>query len=82
MLVAVLKATDGDYSHAITVVNNLVFESNVKQALTLSRTTLDWCCGGRNYYAGIHKGYVFRAPMHNGRKGNKRRKKDKEQKAG
>ena len=40
----VLLGADGGMSHSVTIVNNLVFNSNCSYAMDLSKKTLDWCC--------------------------------------
>ena len=42
---------DGSSNHAITVVNDLVFDSTQPRAMKLKMETLDWICGkgGINY---------------------------------
>ena len=42
--VLVLQGGDGGQSHSVTVVNDLVFDSNCGYALRLNKRTLDWCC--------------------------------------
>lgn len=40
----VLKGTDKGTNHAISVVENYIFESNSKTAMELNLENLDWCC--------------------------------------
>jgi hypothetical protein len=40
----VLLGADGGQSHSVTLVNDLVFDSNCTHAMRLSKHTLDWCC--------------------------------------
>jgi hypothetical protein len=40
----ILQGTDGSINHAITTVENFIFESNCTHALTLNIDNLDWCC--------------------------------------
>jgi hypothetical protein len=42
--VAQLQAVDGSVAHAVTIVGNLVFDSNVARAMSLCQKTLDYCC--------------------------------------
>jgi len=75
MVVAILSASDGEATHAITMSDGWIFEANLTFALPLTRESLDYCCGGQDTpYVGIHRGYIFRPHQHNSRK---RRKKTK-----
>ena len=40
----VLQGEDGGCQHAITCVNNMIFDSNRKHAMKLNQENLDWCC--------------------------------------
>ena len=40
----VLLADDGGCQHAITTVDNCIFDSNRQYAMDLNRKNLDWCC--------------------------------------
>jgi hypothetical protein len=40
----ILKGSDGSVNHAVTVVDNYIFESNCPHAIQLSKENLDWCC--------------------------------------
>jgi hypothetical protein len=40
----VLLGGDGGQSHAVTLVGDLVFDSNCTHAMRLNKETLDWCC--------------------------------------
>jgi hypothetical protein len=40
----VLLGADGGQNHCVTLVNDLVFDSNCNNALRLNKQTLDWCC--------------------------------------
>jgi len=40
----ILKGTDDGINHAITVVENFIFDGNSDVALPLTRENLDWCC--------------------------------------
>jgi hypothetical protein len=42
--VVVLLGCDGGQSHSVTLVGDLVFDSNCTHAMRLSKETLDWCC--------------------------------------
>ncbi len=48
--VVVLLGGDGGQSHSVTLVGDLVFDSNCTHAMRLTRETLDWCC---NYKTGF-----------------------------
>ena len=48
--VVVLLGGDGGQSHSVTLVGDLVFDSNCTHAMRLTRETLDWCC---NYKTGL-----------------------------
>ena len=39
-----LSGADGSASHAVAVVDGLIFDSSAKHAMTLNRSSLDWCC--------------------------------------
>ena len=43
----ILQGTDGGIEHAISVIGNWVFDSNVDVALPLKREVLDWCVMGK-----------------------------------
>jgi hypothetical protein len=43
-LLCILQGTDGSINHAITTVENFIFESNCSHALTLNIDNLNWCC--------------------------------------
>jgi hypothetical protein len=40
----ILQGTGGSINHAITTVENFIFESNCSHALTLNIDNLNWCC--------------------------------------
>jgi hypothetical protein len=54
----VLLGADGGQSHSITVVNDLVFDSNCFYAMRLSKATLDWCCNCEDGF--IRAAYILR----------------------
>ena len=56
--VAILWATDGGIEHAVTVVGNWVFDSNLDRALPLSKGALDWCCVSE--YKGVYWAMRFK----------------------
>ena len=39
-----LSGADGSASHAVAVVDGLIFDSSAKHAMMLNRSSLDWCC--------------------------------------
>lgn len=41
----ILKGSDGSVTHAVTVVNNYIFDSSCNTAMHLTKENLDWCCG-------------------------------------
>ena len=41
---AALIGTDGSESHAVAVVDGLIFDSSANCAMVLSQSSLDWCC--------------------------------------
>jgi hypothetical protein len=57
-----LEASDGGTQHCITIVGNLIFDSNCSRALKLSKEALDHCCSSDTThcnFVGVHKGYRF-----------------------
>jgi hypothetical protein len=42
----ILKGNDGSTNHAVTIVENYIFDSNNTYALPLNESTLNWCCCG------------------------------------
>ena len=70
----VMRESDDTQWHAITIVNNLIFDSSQSTACFLNTENLDMLCavgsGKHNVYSGIHTGYHFLK-----RKSRKRRKK-------
>jgi hypothetical protein len=57
-MVLILRASDGsDNSHAITVWNGMIFDSNCPCALTWSQRSLDWCSGTDCTCVGFSRGY-------------------------
>ena len=58
----VLKSSDNSASHAVTVVENYIFDSNLSHALELNKKNLDWCCSDYNCeetFQGVHSAYRF-----------------------
>ncbi len=58
-MLVVLLGADGGTQHAVAIVDDLVFDSNLPNALTLTRRALDWCCGGKGGYVGLSKAIKF-----------------------
>ena len=48
-----LIGADGSESHAVAVVDGLIFDSSAKHAMILSRASLDWCCNCMNGFVKI-----------------------------
>lgn len=44
--VVIPQGKDGSVGHAVTVVDDLIFDSTQKRALKLQRMSLDWICDG------------------------------------
>lgn len=58
-----LQAADGGIQHAVTIVDCLVFDSNLKNALPLTRRALDFCCSSDiqfSTYEHVYRGYRFK----------------------
>jgi hypothetical protein len=56
-----IHGSDGAVNHAVTIWNNLIFDSNLDHAVPLNRKNLEDCCDA--VYQGILLGFVFvRAP--------------------
>jgi hypothetical protein len=53
-----LHAIDKSSSHAISVVDRLIFDCNCSNAMNLSLEALNVACGGHNFVS-IYKGYLF-----------------------
>ena len=53
-----LHANDKSASHAVTVVNGLIFDSTCIYAMNLSHCALNKACNGSEFVA-IAKGYLF-----------------------
>jgi hypothetical protein len=49
--------SDNCETHAVTVVNNYIFDSNCNNALPLSLEGFDCCCGEDATFVGVSKGY-------------------------
>jgi hypothetical protein len=58
----ILHSSDGGLSHAVTVVDNYIFDSTTYRAMLINRENLDWCCGTDYYearFVGVYKAYRF-----------------------
>ena len=60
----VLKGSDGSTNHAVTVVEDFIFDSNNTYAMPLTAESLDWCCSGDEgeevQFVGVHFAYRFK----------------------
>jgi hypothetical protein len=56
----ILLARDGGTSHAVGVIGEYVFDSNVPNAMKLSKETLDWCSNCKDGFTRIHMYVRFR----------------------
>jgi hypothetical protein len=56
----ILLARDGGSSHAVGVIGDYVFDSNVPNAMKLSKETLDWCSNCKEGFTRIHMYVRFR----------------------
>ena len=54
-----LEAEDGSTQHAITVVGNLIFDSNIQRAIPLTRSNLNYCCSTEALPNGVFKKVFF-----------------------
>jgi hypothetical protein len=59
-MLVVLLGADGGTQHAVAIVDDLLFDSNLPNALKLTRRALDWCCGCEGGYVGLNKAIKFR----------------------
>ena len=50
-LILILKGSDGYLGHAITLVDDLIFDSNLLEALTFNKESIDWCCNCKGGFA-------------------------------
>ena len=46
-IIVVLQGHDGNCEHAISILGNWIFDSNLPEALPLTRNSLDWCVMGK-----------------------------------
>ena len=62
LAVVILKASDGTTSHAITVHDNVIFDSNERTAIPLCKDNLDYLCSTalrQATFKGIMAGYLY-----------------------
>ena len=58
----ILQSSDGSLSHAVTVVDNYIFDSTTYRAMEINRENLNWCCGTDYYeaqFVGVYKAYRY-----------------------
>jgi len=60
----ILKGSDESVNHAVTIVEDYIFDSNCPYALQLTRENLDWCCNADDEtcnitYVNVMFGYRF-----------------------
>ena len=53
----VLRSNDGDETHAVAIVHNLIFDGNFTNAMPLSQQNLDIICNTQ--YIGVVEGYKY-----------------------
>jgi hypothetical protein len=66
-----LQDRDGGIQHAITVVDDYIFDSNCDYALPRTQKALDWCCSTDfcdSTFQRVYRGYVFVCPTDNTKK--------------
>ncbi len=56
----VLRGCDGGVQHAVSVVGNIIFDSNKQKGLVISKQSLDWCCNCNGGFSRIHALVQFR----------------------
>jgi hypothetical protein len=56
----VLKQADNHESHAVAVVNNMIFDCNASHAIPLTREGIDCCCGENGSFVNVKFGYHFK----------------------
>ena len=56
----VLRGCDGGVQHAVSVVGNIIFDSNKQKGLVLSKQSLDRCCNCNGGFSRIHALVQFR----------------------
>jgi hypothetical protein len=61
----VLESSSNVIMHAITTVENYIFDSNLSTAIELTRDNLDWCCSSdftKGEFKRVHAAYRFFKP--------------------
>ena len=58
-MVAIMLGADGGAQHAVTIVQDLIFDSNLKRALKLTKESLDWCCNCEGGYVMLKSAVKF-----------------------
>ena len=58
-VVAMMLGADGGAQHAVTIVQDLIFDSNLKRALKLTKELLDWCCNCEGGYIMLKSAVQF-----------------------
>jgi hypothetical protein len=59
-MIAVLLGADGGTQHAVAIVDDLLFDSNLPNALKLTRRALDWSCSCEGGYVGLKMATRFK----------------------
>ena len=54
-----LLGDDFDNTHAITIIDNWIFDSGLERALPLTQDSLNYCCGDNTVCLKDDKGYAF-----------------------
>jgi hypothetical protein len=65
-IVLQLQDADGGIQHAVTIVEDWIFDSNNRHALPRTRAALNWCCSTdevRSTYAGVYRGIVLNSTV-------------------
>ena len=57
-LIVILVGNDGSMNHAVTVVDDLIFDSTQTYALKKTKESLDWICGAKGFRV-MHHAYHF-----------------------
>jgi hypothetical protein len=58
-MLAVLLGADGGAQHAVAVVDDLLFDSNLPHALKLTKRALDWSCNCDGGYVKLKMAIKF-----------------------
>ena len=54
-----LLGSDSDNTHAVTIIDNWIFDSGLERALPLTQDSLNYCCGDNTVCLRGDKGYTF-----------------------